>query len=79
MAKREIKRRWYVMSAVENQPSWSSDKDAAEVFWTKAAAIKRARQLAENEPHVGFHICATTDVIFVETKPVEQVTLRVHG
>jgi len=71
----KIARRWYVMNATDNFASWDVKKDEPEVFWTKAAAAKRARQCAMNDPHVGFHVCETVEVFFVETKPVKRVSL----
>ncbi len=70
-----MKIRWFVIDGVENMTSWSTKADKAEDFPDRTAALKRATQLAKDEPHKAFYVCQTTDLLVVETKPVDRTIL----
>ena len=70
-----MKKRWYVVDSQEGLTSYSDKTQRGEDFSTRAAALKRARELANEEPHKAFLICETTDVVVVETKPVKIISI----
>ncbi len=70
-----MKIRWFVIDGAENLTSWSDKTDKAEDFTDRTMALKRAAQLAKSNPHTAFYVCQTTDLIVVETKPVNRTIL----
>ena len=70
-----MKIRWFVIDGTENLTSWSSKTDKAEDFANRTAALKRAARMAKEEPHKAFYVCQTTDLLVVETKPVNRTIL----
>lgn len=70
-----MKKRWYVIDSQENLTSYSLKTEKQEEFDNRTAALKRASQLAKDEPHKAFYVCQTTDILVVETKPVERIVL----
>lgn len=70
-----MKIRWFVIDGAENLTSWSAKTDKAEDFGNRTAALKRAAHLAKSEPHKAFYVCQTTDLVVVETKPVNRTIL----
>ena len=70
-----MKKRWYVIDAQENTTTWNSEKERADFFNSRAAAVKRAISMADDEPHKAFFVCETVDCLVVETKPVKRIAV----
>jgi hypothetical protein len=70
-----LKQHWYVIDSQENAVSWNTKTDKGEEFSNRTAALKKAASLAKNEPHCAFFVVQATDLMVVETKPVQRTIL----
>lgn len=70
-----MKKRWYVISADDNDADWDEKLERTREFKTKGAAIQRAGDMAKDRPHCAFFVCETILAYVVETKPVQPVAL----
>jgi hypothetical protein len=71
-----MKKRYYVIDAQENMPSWGAKTEKAEDFPTKLKAMKRAFELAQDMPHCAFFICETTDYVVAEVKHPQLIAMK---